>query len=256
MQRVLGLEGATNFRDLGGYATRDGREVRWGRVFRSNKLSELSAADCARLDALGLSTIFDLRVEKERAQDPTCWTCAGLDVRTYEPRHKKPLVEMAAKYDGDLAGAQALMEEFYGSLPHTLAHVFGAVLRGIADGAAPCVIHCSAGKDRTGIACALILLALGVPRETVLEDYALTETLRRPDSDMTRAVAPGQRDSAVRSRFSPEAIALMMSSPPRFVETAFESMEERYGSIENYMHEALEIDAATIERLKGQLLDG
>ncbi len=253
--RVLGLEGAANFRDIGGYITSKGRRVRWGRVYRSNRLSELSPADCARLDARGLATIFDLRVEKERAQDPTCWSCEGLAVRTYPPGRKKPLVEMAARYQGDEAGAQALMAEFYASLPHTLAHVFGAVVRDLAGGAAPCVIHCSAGKDRTGIAVALILLALGVPRETVVEDYALTDSLRRPDTDMTRAVAPGRQDASVRSRFSPEAVAVMMSAPPRFIETAFASMEERYGSIDSYLRSALDLDAAILERLKAELLE-
>lgn len=252
--RVLGLEGASNFRDFGGYATGDGRRVRWRHLYRSNKLSELTEGDRARLDALGIHTIFDLRVRPEREADPTSWTHPELIVRTFPPGDKRPLAEMAAAYDPDEAGARALMREFYGSMPRTMAHVFGEVLRTVADGATPCIVHCSAGKDRTGIACALILTALGVPRETVLEDYALTQILRRPESDMARAVAPG-RHERLRARFSPEAIAVMMAAHADYLGHAFEAMEADHGSVRGYIRERLEVDEQTLDRLAERLLE-
>lgn len=252
--RVLGLEGASNFRDFGGYATDDGRRVRWRHLYRSNKLSELTEGDRARLDALGIRAIFDLRVRPEREADPTCWSRPELVVKTFPPGDKRPLVEMAAAYDPDEAGARALMKEFYGSMPRTMAHVFGAVIGVVADGAAPCIIHCSAGKDRTGIACALILSALGVPRDTVIEDYALTQTLRRPESDMARVVAPG-RHEGLRARFSPEAIAVMMAAHADYLGHAFEAMEEDHGSVHGYIRDRLEVDEATLTRLADRLLE-
>lgn len=252
--RVLGLEGASNFRDFGGYAAGDGRRVRWRHLYRSNKLSELTTSDRARLDALSIRTIFDLRVRPEREADPTSWSHPELAVRTFPPGDKRPLVEMAAAYAPDEAGARALMKEFYGTMPRTMAHVFGAVLREVAEGASPCIVHCSAGKDRTGIACALLLSALGVPRETVIEDYAMTQMLRRPESDMARAVNPG-RHEGLRARFSPQAIAVMMAAHADYLGHAFAAMEEDHGSVRDYIRDRLEVDEATLARLADRLLE-
>ena len=253
--RVLGLSGATNFRDFGGYPTSDGRQVRLGRLYRSNKLSTLSAEDRQRLDALGIHTIFDLRARHEREADPTCWSQGSLQVETYPSGLKRPLVEMAEGHGGDEAGALALMAEFYGSMPRTMAHVFGGVIRSVANGAAPCIVHCSAGKDRTGIACALILTALGVPRDIVMEDYVLTQSLHRPASDMDRAIAPSEKEQAMSSRFTPAAIDLLMASRTEYLATAFATMEEDHGSIDAYLGDALGVHGDTIGRLKEQLLE-
>ena len=254
-QRVLGLSGATNFRDFGGYPTSDGRQVRWRHLYRSNKLSALSADDQQRLDSLGIDTVFDLRVRHEREADPTCWSHCSLKVQTYPPGLKRPLVEMAKSHGGDEVGALALMAEFYGSMPRTMAHAFGAVIQSVASGATPCIIHCSAGKDRTGIACALILTALGVPREIVVEDYVLTQSLRQPNSDMAGAIDPGKKERAMSSRFNPAAIKLLMAASAAYIGTAFAAMEEDHGSIESYIGEALGIDGATIAQLRGRLLE-
>lgn len=253
--RVLGLSGATNFRDFGGYPTRDGRRVRWRHLYRSNKLSALSSKDQQRLDLLGVDTIFDLRTRRERQSDPTCWSHSSLKVETYPPGLKRPLAEMAEAYGGDEQGALALMAEFYGSMPRTMTHVFGTVIRSVANGATPCIIHCSAGKDRTGIACALILTALGVPHEVVVEDYVLTQSLRRPRSDMDRAIAPGEHERAMSYRFSPAAIELLMASSADYLATAFAAMEEDHGSVEAYIGEALGVDGATVCQLRERLLE-
>jgi len=254
-QRVVGLSGATNFRDFGGYPTSDGRQVRWRHLYRSNKLSVLSTEDRKRLDSLGVHTVFDLRVRREREADPTCWSHGSLKVETYPPGLKRPLIEMAQSHGGDEEGALALMAEFYGSMPRTMAHVFGAVIRSVASGATPCIIHCSAGKDRTGMACALILTALGVPREIVVEDYVLTQSLRRPTSDMAGAIAAGEKERAMSSRFTPAAIKLLMASSADYLGTALATMEEDYGSVETYIGEALGIDGATIGQLRERLLE-
>lgn len=254
-QRVLGLSGATNFRDFGGNPTSDGRRVRWRHLYRSNKLSVLSTEDKQRLDSLGVDTVFDLRVRREREADPTCWSHSSLKVETYPPGLKRPLIEMAEDHGGDEEGASALMAEFYGSMPRTMPHVFGALIRSLAKGAIPCIVHCSAGKDRTGIACALILTALGVPREIVVEDYMLTQSLRRPTSDMAGAIDPGDHGRAMSSRSTPEAIELLMASSADYLGAAFAAMEEDHGSVEAYIGEALRVDRATIGQLKERLLE-
>jgi protein-tyrosine phosphatase len=253
-QRVLGLSEATNFRDFGGYPVTGGR-VRWGQLYRSNKLSSLNSQDRQRLDSLGIHTIFDLRTAREREADPTGWSHDRLLVETYPPGLKRSLVEMAQGHRGDEAGALALMAEFYGSMPRTMTHVFGAVIRRLASGATPCIIHCSAGKDRTGVACALILTALGVPRRYVIEDYVLTQSLRRPQSDMARAIAPGATAQDLGARFTPAAIELLMASSPDYISEAFKAMEDDHGSVDTYINEALGIDGATLDQLRDRLLE-
>ena len=253
--RVLGLSGATNFRDFGGYPTSDGRQIRWRHLYRSNKLSVLSADDQRRLDTLGINTVFDLRARHEREADPTCWSHGSLKVETYPSGLKRPLVEMAQSHGGDEAGALALMGEFYGSMPRTMAHVFGAVIRSIANGGAPCIIHCSAGKDRTGMACALILTALGVSRDIVLDDYVLTQSLRRPRSDMDRAIAPGEKERAMSSRFTPDAIEVLMASNADYLASAFKAIEEDHGSVDAYIRDGLGLDGGTIDQLRERLLE-
>jgi protein-tyrosine phosphatase len=252
--RVLGLSEATNFRDFGGYPVPGGR-VRWGHLYRSNKLSSLTLQDRERLDSLSIHTILDLRVRREREADPTCWSHDKLHVQTYPPGLKRPLIEMAEGHDGDEAGALALMAEFYGAMPRTMTHVFGSVIRSLANGATPCIIHCSAGKDRTGVACALILTALGVPRDTVIQDYVLTQSLRRPQSDMARAIAPGSKEQALSDRFTPGAIKLLMASSAEYIGEALRAMEDDHGSVDAYITEALGINGATLDQLRARLLE-
>ncbi|WP_343345029.1 tyrosine-protein phosphatase [Sphingomicrobium sp. XHP0239] len=258
--RFLLLEGARNCRDFGGYRTRGGETVARGKLFRSNRLSQLTAADCERLDATGIDTIFDLRVSREREADPTVWDAPHLTVHTYPPGHKRRLVDMALDYPPTEAGALDLMQDFYAQLPLTLAHAFADILRRIADGALPCLIHCSAGKDRTGMAAALILEALDVPRATILADYALTDLDRVDEEGMARSVVSAKNVSGssarerLRQRFGDEAIAVMRSARQSFLEAAFAGAERAHGSMTGWF-DANGVDAPTRDRLAARLLE-
>ena len=247
------ISGAANFRDFGGQPTRDGGTIRRGMLFRSNRLSDLTDCDRVVLDRLGIRTIFDLRAAHERKADVTAWTHGGLVTRTYPPGHKRSLVEMSRDYPPDEAGARRLMIDFYAAMPRALAHVFGAIIRDLATGAAPCIVHCSAGKDRTGVAAALILSALGVEWEAIVEDYALTQERIRPEQEM--ACALGDPRHAERwSSYPPEASAIMLASAPAYLAAAFSAIDAEYGSMSVYFNDALEVGSATLDQLRRHLV--
>jgi protein-tyrosine phosphatase len=249
------LEGANNFRDFGGFLGAGGWRVRRGMLFRSNKLSVLTPEDCAKLDALGIAAVFDLRLEGERLADPTCWSREGCEVHTFQPGRKRRLVDMALEYPPTEAGVLSLMQDFYAKMPHTMGHVFGAIIRRLAAGDVPCIIHCAAGKDRTGVSCALVLAALGVGREDIVADYVRTGTYRErfPQGDAERAkVVTGAITDL--GGYPPQAIELIRTAAASYIEAALDSAEARYGSLEGYLAEGLGLESHVIDALRARLL--
>ncbi|AHE55492.1 tyrosine-protein phosphatase [Sphingomonas sanxanigenens] len=253
--RLIGLEGARNFRDFGGYAVSGGGRIRRGRLYRSNRLSKLTAADLDRLATLDVTTIFDLRARREREADPTVWTDPASITHVFRPGHKRRLVDMALDYPPTAAGAQALMHDFYAEMPTAMGETFGAIIRHVADGAAPCVIHCSAGKDRTGVAVALLLAALGVDRAEIAVDYAFTSAIPgRQAGDMARAVVRTGGDEEFRRRYPPEAIAAMMAADPGYIAAAFDAVARGHGTISAYLA-SIGVDDEVVARLRARLVE-
>jgi protein-tyrosine phosphatase len=247
------LEGASNFRDFGGIPVADGLRVRQGQLFRSNKLSALTESDLEKLEAWGVRTIFDMRLEDERQRDPTLFACDF--IHTFPPRRKRRLVDMALEYPPTPEGALTLMHDFYAKMPHTMTHMFAEIITRLAEGAAPCIIHCSAGKDRTGVAAAMVLAALGASREAIVADYALTRLARGREADMARATVATGALSEMRERYPPEAVAIVSDAAPSYIEAALDSAEERYGSLAGYLIEGLQLEPATLAALRERLLE-
>src|ERR1035437_872064 len=180
--RHLNLAGASNFRDLGGYPGKDGRALRWRQIFRSNHLGHLTDADIELLRGLGLKSAFDSRGTGERAA-----ALCGLAEITVHSLPIEPTVVAALR--ARLAGGAALsssdaldvMRDSYRNYVRYNTPSFRALFAHLLEDRAPLVIHCTAGKDRTGFACALILHALGVPDDLIAEDYLLTNRFYRRD---------------------------------------------------------------------------
>lgn len=259
IDRIVELEGARNFRDFGGYPTDDDTRVRRGVLFRSNRLSQLTAGDIGTLEQTGIRTIFDLRAPREREADPTAWTSPHLGIHTWPPGHKRRLVDMALDYPQDANGAETLMLDFYAELPRTLGHAFSDIILRIADGQTPCVIHCSAGKDRTGMAAALVLSVLGVPRDLVLDDYAMTDRIVASEEDMARSLFIGRdggarAKNAMRAQFPPEAIAVMRSARPAFLASAFAGIDRDFGSLDAFFT-AVGVNDGARQALRARLLE-
>jgi protein-tyrosine phosphatase len=251
-ERLLPLEGAQNFRDLGGYPTRSGRRVRWNRVFRSDSLSDLTAADLGRLERLGLRLVCDFRGDAEVEDEPN--RLAGrapfdywrqpLGDRSVQPAEWRRRFE-----SGDFGEIDAswLTRSYRGMIDDCAAEI-GAVFRRLArEAGLPAVLHCTAGKDRTGVTAALLLLLLGVPREHVIEDYALT------------GLYTGDRIRAAERFFSgrgiePDRVRALLGSEPSTLAAALDHLDEAHGGAERWAVERARLDAAELEALQGALL--
>jgi protein-tyrosine phosphatase len=242
---VVPLEGGSNFRDFGGYRTSDGGTVRRGLVFRSAHLGGLTDTDRSALGKLGVKTIVDLRGVSEAAETPHL--ISGLACKVVGAHIEPQLGEhlRAGLENGTLTPfvVMGLLTDHYRDYPRRCAPGFRTLFTTLSDGThRPLVFHCTAGKDRTGFASALLLTLLGVHWDDVMEDYLRTNDLwtghvgRYPELDIdTRA-------------------AIVEARRP-YLEAAFAAVREDYGSIEAFAEKSLGIDAKARDRLKAELLE-
>lgn len=248
-RRVVPLEGAHNFRDVGGYRTCDGGRVRWGRVFRSAKLCSLTPDDHGRLEALDIRAVVDLRSREEREFEPSMWRHPPIHLYESE-RDSVAGLRHAVRTRGDSADAAiSFMTAYYAKRPMAFAPEYRAMFAMLAAGKWPMLIHCTAGKDRTGAACALLLTALGVGRETVIDDYVLTSALLPvpgPPSQGT-AMPIGGRDGAEReAALLPEVRASLWEAKRVYIAAALDSVDREFGSIRSYLRDGLGLSDAEI----------
>lgn len=178
VRRVM-LEGSRNFRDIGNYPTTDGARVRPGVVFRSGSLDELADADTQVLQSLGVCAVVDLRRALERAEELPPWFAASGVAVTQLPigtrvAHLKSIAERMVTGEIEDFSNDDMVDIYSTLLTHYPAE-FGEVIRVIAHAEGATVVHCTAGKDRTGVAVALLLSFLGVDDETVAADFALSQ---------------------------------------------------------------------------------
>jgi protein-tyrosine phosphatase len=240
--RVLPLQGATNFRDLGGYPGLDGRTVRWRQLFRSEHLGGLSEADKQTLAELRISRAFDFRGTAERAA--AAYQLPGLEQHSLaiEPTVVQGMQAMAAaghSLTGPLVAG--LMRKLYLGLVNEQSQRYAELFELLLQADTPAVFHCTAGKDRTGLAAALILRALGVSRELVMQDYMLTNEVfehpPQPDSDIPA-----------------EALAVLWRVQPGFLDAALQTVDTDYGGIEPYLSRKLRLGPAALASLRARYL--
>jgi protein-tyrosine phosphatase len=241
--RHLSLSGASNFRDLGGYPTSDGRSVRWRQIFRSNHLGHLTDDDVAVVRGLGVRRAFDFRGREER----TAALCrvAEIDVHSLpvEPTVVAALRAIAAtgtRLSTD--HAVEVMRDSYRNYVQQNTPRFRSLFAHLVDDRTPLVIHCTAGKDRTGFACALILHTLGVPDAMISDDYLLTNRFYRRDP-----VASTDLPDVVK-----EVLGTVRAS---FLAAAFEAIDADYGNLETYLREGLGLGTAERAELETRYLE-
>ena len=258
-ERKLGLQGTPNFRDFGGYKTEGGKRVKWGYLFRSGQLSTLSDQDLELLASLELDLVCDFRREEEQASDPSRLPGQRLPKLASLPiipgSNSRFFEEAEQSGGGQLAfGRQAMFDfmveinrDFAEGQGETYARMFQEILA-LED--ARFLVHCAAGKDRTGFAAALVLLALGVPREVVMRDYMLTARYFNPDAEMARL-----QQKYGMEHIDAEAVRPMLEVHEDYLDRGLASIEQNYGSVERYLHEALAVGPAELAELRARYLD-
>jgi protein-tyrosine phosphatase len=234
--------GATNFRDLGGYATSSGGQTRWRRVFRSDGLYKLTPDDLVAFDKLGVGVIYDLRRPDECERQPGPRVCRQVELPSRRVFDTDPST-LRERIDGE----RWLFDDYRGMLAQA-GTVFGWLFSRLAERhEGPAVFHCTGGKDRTGMVAALLLSCLGVHREAILDDYELSSHYRNAE-----AVAAFV-DLFVANRIARPAAEGIFSTPRWAMAEALELLDKDYGGIESYLHERGGMTASSLGALRARL---
>jgi protein-tyrosine phosphatase len=237
------LQGASNFRDVGGYRNADGRCVRRGQVFRSDHLAGLTPEDLARLASLGIGHSLDFRGAAEYSATPYAIPGVQRLALTIEPtviaRMQALVVQGIVPTTEETV---ALMCETYRDFVNHNAGTFGRFLKHLLEQPTPQVFHCTAGKDRTGFAAALLLSALGVDRATIEHDYLLTNQLYK-------------RDNRLEGSGHPHVMKVLWQVQPEFLHAAFDAVDAQHGGMQDYLQGAIGLIPQELAELKQMLLE-
>lgn len=260
-ESTFAIPSLANLRDIGGCASRFGGEVRTGVVFRSTDLSRLTDTDRETLDALQITTVFDLRTaaEMERRPDrlPDGAVHVGLDV--FADREDASVAaalpeivanpDVVAKELSDGRAEKYLLGSYrdFVALPSAAAS-YRRMAIGIAHGEVPALVHCSAGKDRTGWAAASLLLFAGADETDVFADYLRTNDLLLP---MFEPLFARFRDVGG----DPDLLRPLLGVQRKYLEASLDEVTNRYGTIEQYFAEGLSLDDDTLQALRSRLVD-
>jgi len=256
--RLLNFEGGCNFRDIGGYRTHSGRTVRWGKVYRTGVLAYFTSNDHPDLLKLGVRAICDLRRKDEREREPTRWPDPRARALAWHDGEGAPTIRSyAAERPHTAAGMHDSMIELYRALPVWMAARIRGMFESIAADESPLIVHCAAGKDRTGLAIAVLLRALDVPHDTVIEDYLLTNT----SGDFERFIRSrldaqlGLTDAhSPLLAMPPEMRRVLFSADETFLNAAFEVIEE-LGGFDAYLERVVQTSAHVRAKLHDVLLE-
>lgn len=256
--RVLLLEGVHNFRDFGGYGVSGGGRLKSGRLWRSGQHRDATDRDLAKIAALGLAAVYDLRSNIERERHP-CRRAAGFAAAIHysdDPvgRIAPHLDAAAARRQRDAASTREAMRRNYEGMPFRpeLLAMVRRMLSDLASGEKAVLVNCMAGKDRTGMAVAAVHLAAGVHRDDVIADYLLTNTAGDPEA---RIRAGAAAIAMVTDTIDDDALRVLMGVEAEYLDTAFAAIRERCGSEAAWLENAVGVDAATLERLRAELIE-
>jgi protein-tyrosine phosphatase len=251
-ERALPLEGVQNFRDVGGYRSTDGRTVKWGVIYRSGALNKMTPKDIETLQRIGIKTECDFRSTEERSREPITW-----------PETLKPTV-FTEDYGSDLGSLSALLRDpaitvdqarkvftdLYAELPYKFAGQYRRMFAELLAEHAPLIFNCTAGKDRTGVAAALLLTALGVPRQNVIDDFMLSNQYFDP----RKMVGADPRPDSPWRKMRPEVLKVILGVDPAYLNVAFDSIEHRSGNLEIYFEKEMGLSLVQIAKLKNLYL--
>jgi protein-tyrosine phosphatase len=255
-ERQLSLEGTPNFRDLGGYEADAGRRLKWGKLYRSSKLSALSDVDIRYVKRLGLSLICDFRQAIEQQLEPTflghesSHTIASLPIT---PGSSTSFLENLHKGIIAVDDSAGFMEEINRDFVANQMPQYAEMFQLLLTGDQPLLIHCASGKDRTGFGAALILDVLGVDEDAIVDDYLLTNKYLPVEKEIER-LSNAFSDPAG-APVSAEVLRPMIEVRPEYIRACFAEIRKRFASKEHFYKSALCLDDAKLEKLKNHYLE-
>jgi len=256
-RRHLGMEGAANFRDLGGYPTEDGRSVRWELLYRSDDLSSLTEADLEKMSGLGIRLVCDFRGTDERNDSPDRLptpdppSVAELEISDAS-WSLGAIREKLSSADFDARDSRRILIDANRDFATRFAPQYAAMFARISNPEnLPALVHCTAGKDRAGFASALILRVLGVPMDRVYEDYLLTNAYTFEQTERTLFWIK----VLSLNFFDPEKIRPLFGVERAYLDAAFDEIARGWGSFDDYRREALKFSDAETERFREQALE-
>ena len=250
--RLLPMDGAHNTRELGGYKTTDGKSVKWGMLYRSDKLSDISDTDQAYLQDLGIKKIIDFRSKEEKEEDPDIIP-KGID---YIEMPISVDGAMRSKIEAVLKGetnkdVKSFLIDANKEFVSNYTDVYEDFLRNLIDDDGPALFHCTAGKDRAGFAAAITLIALGVSKEDVIDDYMKTNQFTKERIEEII----GQIELMTLYQTDAEILRPLLGVEREYIETAFQTAEEKYGSLENFIRDGLNISDEDIQKLRNKFIE-
>ncbi len=260
--RCVPLQGAKNFRDFGGYEVIGGGRVKRGLLYRAAGLSTLTGADLEVLAQLSIRVVCDLRREAECQRSPSRW-CEGSATRFYhlpffDDQGGTGGVMQLASERGSAEASRQIMIELYRKMvtePQAIARIRSVFELLSGDSALPLLVHCSGGKDRTGVTCALILSLLGVGRKVIMDDYLLSEVLFTRTTDVTRQSSSQVFDSEKSGGLQAEALLPIYQVAPDYLDSAFRAIDDVHGSLDAFFADTLGLSQDRIKTIRRNLLE-
>jgi protein-tyrosine phosphatase len=251
------LATAPNFRDIGGYPAAAGRHVSRGKIYRSSELSSLSPADAAAVASLHLSAVVDLRTVEERQRAPSIWAARPADVFESPKLTLAPFTHAVLSGATTAEGARQGIKGFYRQMPRLYQEEYAAMFHRIARGELPLLVHCTAGKDRTGVAMAVLLESLGTPRDIAIQDYTLTNARLAATANASGTPTVGAKTASVSamSKLPPGALRAMWEANPEYIEAALSAIDAEFGSVEGYVHRALGVSDDELGSIRKSLTE-
>lgn len=263
MNRHIQLNGAKNFRDFGGYRTRQGSSVKRGLLYRSDSLSTLDGDDLCKLTALGIRTICDLRRPQERESHPSKWS--NDDTRFHHlplflnnaPGSTGSIMADARRLNSAAESRQIMIKTYRKMVSddHALLKIRQIFELIASSQGTPLLIQCSGGKDRTGVCSALILTLLGVDRGTVMQDYMASLDLYTNRLDSSAAISPQVHDISSGCSNDISALRPIYAVDPSYLGSAFETISEKFGTIDSFFRTGLSLTEEAINSIKEHLIE-
>ena len=257
----LDFEGIPNFRDFGGAPTRDGGRVRRGLLFRSAHHAGATTADMRRLADLGVSLVLDLRRPPERRSHPTTLSEGHAPRLIYDrlspdEEARPPHLVFQKKAEAGLDEVMAWLISNYRAFPLDAAYaaLFREWFQALAETDGAALVHCHAGKDRTGFLCAITLHVLGVEREAICQDYLQTNHSGPIESRIDKLLADVESEHG--QRYDREAVRAALSADLRYLDAALEAVAETHGDLDSYLEAALGVTPALRRHLRERLVEG